>query len=170
VRLVLGFDALESDKSTKRSSPMNRIVLCITIVVAGLWATARPCAARDTKYLLPIAVAMEVKDAKDKLDGSIKFFFGNQPTPPVVTKLGTDVSNRKTNAFGKSDEKACNWAFLSAMVALEKRAQQLGANAVINIVSYYKKDVMSSATDFECHAGALIAGVALKGDFVKIAE
>jgi uncharacterized protein YbjQ (UPF0145 family) len=132
--------------------------------------TARPSAARDTKYLLPIAVAMEVKDAKDKLDGSIKFFFGDQPTPPVTSKLGTDVSNRKTNAFGKSDEKACNWAFLSAMVALEKRAQQLGANAVINIVSYYKKDVMSSATDFECHAGALMAGVALKGDFVKIGE
>jgi uncharacterized protein YbjQ (UPF0145 family) len=113
---------------------------------------------------------MEVKDAKDKLDGSIKFFFGNQPTPPVITKLGSDVSNRKTNAFGKSDEKACNWAFLSAMVALEKRAQQLGANAVINIVSYYQKEVMSSATEFECHAGAIIAGVALKGDFVKISE
>ena len=147
---------------------MKRIVLCT--IVAALLATVRPCEARDTKYLLPIAVAMEVKDAADKLDGSIKFFFGNQPAPPVVAKLGTDVSNRKTNAFGKSDEKACNWAFLSAMVALEKRAQQLGANAVINIVSYYKKDVMSSATEFECHAGALIAGVALKGDFVKIAE
>ena len=147
---------------------MKRIVLCIT--VTALLATVRPCEARDTKYLLPIAVAMEVKDAADKLDGSIKFFFGNQPAPPVVAKLGTDVSNRKTNAFGKSDEKACNWAFLSAMVALEKRAQQLGANAVINIVSYYRKDVMSSATEFECHAGALIAGVALKGDFVKIAE
>ena len=72
--------------------------------------------------------------------------------------------------FGKSDEKACNWAFLSAMVALQKRAQQLGANAVVNIVSYYKKEVMSSASQFECHAGALIAGVALKGDFVKISE
>ena len=56
------------------------------------------------------------------------------------------------------------------MVALERRAQQLGANAVVNIVSYYKKDVMSSTTEFECHAGAIIAGVALKGDFVKIAE
>jgi uncharacterized protein YbjQ (UPF0145 family) len=148
---------------------MKKIILCASIV-AGLLATARPGAARDTKYLLPIAVAMEVKDAKDKLDGSIRFFFGNQPTPAVITKLGSDVSNRKTNAFGKSDEKACNWAFLSAMVALEKRAQQLGANAVINIVSYYKKDGMSSATEFECHAGAVIAGVALKGDFVKIAE
>ena len=70
---------------------------------------------------------METKDAQDKLDGSVKFFFGDQPPPQVLTKLGSDVSNRKTNAFGKSDEKACNWAFLSAMVALEKRAQQLAA-------------------------------------------
>ena len=147
---------------------MKKIILCA--MAAGLLAGAQPGEARDTKYLLPVAAALEVKDAQDKLDGSIKFFFGNQPTPPVVAKLGTDVSNRKTNAFGKSDEKACNWAFLSAMVALEKRAQQLGANAVINIVSYYNRNVMSSPTEFECHAGAIIAGVVLRGDFVKIAE
>jgi uncharacterized protein YbjQ (UPF0145 family) len=148
---------------------MKKNILLASFVICML-AIARPCTARDTKYLLPIAVAMEVKDSQDKLDGSIKFFFGDQPTPQVISKLGTDVSNRKTNAFGKSDEKACNWAFLSAMVALQKRAQQLGANAVVNIVSYYKKEVMSSASQFECHAGALIAGVALKGDFVKIPE
>jgi hypothetical protein len=29
---------------------------------------------------------------------------------------------------------------------------------------------MSSTADFECHAGAVIAGVALKGDFVKVEE
>ena len=109
-------------------------------------------------------------EAKEKLDGSVKFFFGNQETPKILTKLGTDVTNQKTNAVGKSDEKACNWVFLSALIQLEKRAKQLGANAVVNIVSYYKKDVMSSATEFECHAGAVIAGVALKGDFVKVAE
>jgi uncharacterized protein YbjQ (UPF0145 family) len=148
---------------------MKRIALC-AFIVAGLTALPWAGHARDTKHLLPILAALEVKDAQDKLDGSIKFFFANQPTPAILAKLGSDVSNRKTNAFGKSDEKACNWAFLSAMVALENRAKQMGANAVINIVSYYKKNVMSSATEFECHAGAIIAGVALKGDFVKIAE
>lgn len=126
--------------------------------------------ARNTKHLLPIAAAMEVKDAQEKLDGSIKFYFGNQETPKIITKLGSDMTNKKTNAFGKSDEKACNWAFLSAMVALEKRAQQLGANAVVNIVSYYDRKVMSSTTEFECHAGAIIAGVVFKADFVKIAD
>jgi len=145
-------------------------VTCSTIILASALSVAAPAYARDTKYLLPIAAALEVKDAKDKLDGSIKFFFGNQETPKVLTKLGTDVTNQKTNAVGRSDERACNWVFLSAMIQLEKRAKQLGANAVVNIVSFYKKDVMSSPTEFECHAGAIIAGVALRGEFVKIAE
>jgi uncharacterized protein YbjQ (UPF0145 family) len=148
---------------------MKNSTVAIT-VLAMLFAAMPPAYARDTKLMLPIDSAMATKDAEDKLDGSVKFFFGKQEYPQVATKLGTDVSNRKTNAFGKSDEKACNWAFLSAMVALERRAKQLGANAVVNIVSYYQKIEMSSTTEFECHAGAVIAGVALKGDFVKIAE
>ena len=145
-------------------------IICLTIFFALTLSIVWPAQARDTKYLLPIAVALEIKDAKARLDGSVKFFFGNQEPPKVLAKLSTDVTNLKTNAVGKSDEKACNWVFLSAMLALEKRAKQLGANAVINIVSYYKKEVMSSATEFECHAGAVIAGVALRGEFVKIAE
>ena len=56
------------------------------------------------------------------------------------------------------------------MTQLDKRAKQLGANAVVNIVSYYQKNVMSSPTEFECHAGNIIAGVALRGEFVKIAS
>ena len=145
-------------------------IICLTIFFALTLSIVWPAQARDTKYLLPIAAALEVKDAKTRLDGSVKFFFGNQETPKVLAKLGTDVTNLKTNAVGKSDEKACNWVFLSALLALEKRAKQLGANAVVNIVSFYKKEVMSSATEFECHAGAVIAGVALRGEFVKIAE
>ena len=140
------------------------------IIAAFMLATVAPSSARDTKYMLPIAAALETKDAREKLDGSVKFFFGSQETPKILTKLATDVTNLKTNAVGKSDEKACNWVFLSAMMQLEKRAKELGANAVVNIVSYYQKNVVSSATEFECHAGAVIAGVALKGDFVKIEE
>jgi uncharacterized protein YbjQ (UPF0145 family) len=141
-----------------------------SIVILGVLVAAGTASARDTKQLMPIAAALEAKDSKEKLDGSVKFFFGNQQHPKVLTKLGSDFSNRKTNAFGKSDDKACHWAFLSVMAALEKRAIELGANAVVNIVSYYKKDEFSSPTEFECHAGALMAGVALKGDFVKIAD
>ena len=153
----------------KGSDTIEYFAISVTILGVFLMAVW-PASARDTKHILPIATALATKDAEEKLEGSVRFFFGEQEYPKVVAKLGTDVSNRKTNAFGKSDEKACNWAFLSAMIALERRAKQLGANAVVNIVSYYQKVEMSSTTDFECHAGAVIAGVALKGDFVKIAE
>ncbi len=88
--------------------------------------TVRPAQARDTKYLLPIEAALAVKDAEEKLDGSVKFFFGNQETPKILTKLSTDMTNQKTNAVGKSDEKACNWVFLSAMIQLGKTRQTVG--------------------------------------------
>jgi uncharacterized protein YbjQ (UPF0145 family) len=148
---------------------MKNLTVSIAVLIV-LLAAIGTAHARDTKNILPIAAAMATKDANERLEGSVKFFFGSQEYPKVVAKLGSDVSNRKTNAFGKSDETACNWAFLSAMIALERRAKQLGANAVVNIVSYYRKVEMSSTTDFECHAGAVIAGVALKGEFVKIAD
>ena len=149
---------------------MKRVVFSVIILALSIAAT-RSGYARDTKLLLPIATAMEgANNAKEKLSGSVRFFFGNQPHPKVLTTLGTNVSNPWTNAFGKSDETACNWVFLSAIIALDKRAKQLGANAVVNIVSYYQNVEMSSPTEFECHAGATIARVTLKGDFVKLAD
>jgi uncharacterized protein YbjQ (UPF0145 family) len=145
-------------------------LICWTMALGLSLATVWTADARDDKLFFKIAEALAAKDAQEKLDGSVKFFFGDQPHPKILTKLGSDVSNLKTNAVGKSDERACHWVFQSTMIALQRRAQQLGANAVVNIISFYRKVPMSSATDFECHAGATIAGVALKGDFVKIAD
>jgi uncharacterized protein YbjQ (UPF0145 family) len=144
-------------------------MLSTALLVAAI-GTALPAHARDTKLMLPIDQAMSIKDTAEKTTGTVRFFFGDQPHPKVLAKMGGDTSNRKTNAFGKSDEKACDWVFLGALIALEKRAEQLGANAIVNISSYYDKQEVSNATQFECHAGAIMAGVALKGDFVKIAE
>jgi uncharacterized protein YbjQ (UPF0145 family) len=87
----------------------------------------------------------------------------------VLNKITSDKTSQRTNGFGKSAEKACNYVFLSAMLALQKRAQEVGANAVVNIVSNFKDIEMASQTEFECADGAIMAGVALKGDFVKIA-
>ncbi len=147
---------------------MKKQIILATMAIA--MAAAMPAQARDTKLLLPISEGTATKGAEERLEGTVKFYFGKQSHPKILTRLSTDFTNRKTNAFNKSDEEACNWAFLSALVQLEKRAKELGANAVVNIVSYYKKNEFSSSTEFECHAGALMAGVALKGDFVKIAD
>ena len=87
-------------------------------------------------------------------------------TPGKVI-VANAVTNKKTNAANKSDEKACQWAFLSAVKQLQEKAQSSGATKVGNIMNYYKKNPYTSETQYECHAGNLIAGVALKGDIVK---
>lgn len=140
----------------------------LTLVLALAAIHAVPAQASDNKVILPIAAAIAENDAQAKLGDSVKFYFGNQPTPKVLERLGVDKTSQKTNAFGKSNEKACNWVFLSDMLALQKRAKQLGANAVINIVSNYGNVEWSSNTEFECHVGAIMAGVAFKGEFVRI--
>ena len=143
------------------------IYLILALIFVSASVTAQ---ARDTKLMLPITTAIESPQAKEKLDDSIKFYFGEKKTPKVLNKLGSDTTNLKTNAFNKTDEVACNWVFLSAMLSLQKHAREVGANAIVNIVSYHDKVEVSSETEFECHSGALMAGVSFKADFVKIAE
>ncbi|WP_413674687.1 excinuclease ATPase subunit [Massilia cellulosiltytica] len=148
------------------SKKMQAVLAC-ALLALGVTTAAQ---ARDTKLLLPLSAAMSANGAQSRLGDSVKFYFGNQPTLKVLERLGSDQTSQKTNSVGKSPETACNWAFLSAMLRLQQRARELGADAVINIVSNYKNVEMSSDTQFECHDGAIMSGVALKGEFVKLAK
>ena len=143
----------------------------LTLAILGAVITlAAPAQAADNKRMMPIATALAENDAQGRLGDSVRFYFGSQPTPKVLQKLGSDTTSQKTNAFNKTAEKACNWVFLSDMLSLQKRAREMSANAVVNIVSNYDHVKNSSTTEFECHVGALMAGVAFKADFVKIAD
>jgi uncharacterized protein YbjQ (UPF0145 family) len=143
---------------------MKKMILAAALLAASFSATAA-----DKMIKFPIADALAANDAQARLGDSVKFYFADQPTPKVLSRITSDKTSQRTNGFGKSSEKACNWVFLSAMLALQKRAHEVGANAVINIVSNFKDVEMASQTEFECADGAIMAGVALKGDFVKIA-
>lgn len=145
---------------------MKKIISTMVVLGAVMAPSAQ---AADNKNMMSIEAAMAANGAQERLGDSVKFYFGNQPTPKVLKKLGSDTTSQKTNAFGKSNEKACNWVFLSNMLSLQKRAKALGANAIINIVSNYGHVENSSKTEFECHTGAIMAGVAFKADFVKVA-
>ncbi|MDH3336275.1 MAG: excinuclease ATPase subunit [Gammaproteobacteria bacterium] len=126
--------------------------------------------ARNTIHRYSIEEALTVGEERSRIDSSIRLFFGDQKHPAVKRKLGTYTANKKTNAVNKSDREACNWAFLSAMVSLQSRATREGGNAVVNIRSYYYKNKFSSATEFECGAGAVVAGVTMIGEVVELAE
>lgn len=132
-------------------------------------AVAWPAQARNDKYMLPIQAALESIDAREKPDGSVKFFFGKQSAPKGAATVGGVTPHGKMSTRRTEDIKSCNGAFLAALVDFQKRAKKAGANGVANIVSYYKNVEMASATEFECHAGAA-AHVILRGDLVKITD
>ena len=125
--------------------------------------------ARDTAVYLPFDKAVAEATRAGKIDGSVKFYLaGNTPTGNVTVLSAGAVTNKKTNAFNKSDEVACEWVAQSAIISLHQAAKNAGANAVTNIVSFYKSNERKDAKTYECHAGALMAGVALKGDLAKV--
>lgn len=143
---------------------MKMKVLVVFLMLFAMNAVS----ARNSTLYLPISDVLDPSYSQGKLDGSVRFYFADQSTPRVLTRMNDDFSNRKTNAFGKTDIEACKWAMLSALVAMQESAKARGANAVIEVASYYKKKVYADRTKYECHAGALLAGVALKGTYAKV--
>lgn len=125
--------------------------------------------ARDTALYLPFDKVVQQMLAEKKLDGSVKFYLaGVQPRGKVSVIQPGAVTNKKTNAFNKTDQGACEWALQSALLTLQDAARRANANAVTNIASYYKKNERKDVSTYECHAGAVIAGVALKGDLARV--
>jgi uncharacterized protein YbjQ (UPF0145 family) len=131
-----------------------------------LVSAALPARGRDDHLMLPISEALASPDAA-KLDPGIRLFFG-KARPAVARSIGTWTTNKKANAFGRADKVACERAFASAMISLQQRARAEGGNAVIGITSYYKKIVTESDTKYMCGAGAIMAGVAFRGEVVKL--
>lgn len=123
--------------------------------------------AADRTVFLPLQPAIDAALAAGKIDGSVKFYLAGTGPKGRILEAGV-VTNRKTNAFAKKDAEACEWVAQSAVIALHEAAKKANANAVTNIVSYYRKNEYTSKTDYECHAGAMVAGVALRGDLTQL--
>lgn len=137
--------------------------LILALVLAALTTSAY---ARDDINKYPIAKLLESSKAKEALL-DIPLYFSTQKHRAITKKYGEVSTNKKTNAFMKSDTEACEWVMLSALKALQERAIREGMDAVVNIESNYKNRPFASETEFECGAGAIMAGVALKGTLVK---
>jgi uncharacterized protein YbjQ (UPF0145 family) len=148
---------------------MNRNM--VTAALATLvFAVAVPhlAMARDSIADHAVADALGGAEGKDKVHDDVALYFASQSHPRVEKSFGEVATNKKTNAFNKTDEEACRHVFLSAVLQLQESARQQGGDAVINIRSNYQDNETSSETDYVCGAGAVIAGVALKGEIVRL--
>lgn len=141
----------------------NLVFLCSLL----LMLITSDATARDTIKQWPIADVLENSEYAERLQG-VSFYFGDQSHPSIVENFGEYRTNKKTNGFNKSDEEACQWVMLTALLQLHQRAVSLGANAVVNIRSNYKNKETSSDTEYTCGSGALMSGVALIGTFVTV--
>ncbi len=139
----------------------------ITLALATVLLTT-PALARNDFKTFSIADAFALEVYKRKLGDDVKFYFGDAKHRTVVKKFGEWPTQKKTNAFNKTDEYACQWALLSALLSLKKRAQSEGGNAVINIKSNNDHIEKSSSQTFECEVGNIIASVALLGTVVAL--
>ena len=142
----------------------------IFLVVVSLVFLSVNSHARDEVGSYSIQEALSLEQAKTTVGNQIKFYFGDARHGAVEKKFGEFKTNKKTNAFNKTDEAACQWAFFSALVALRDRALREGGNAVVNIKSNYKSNLVSDNKTFRCGAGKVVAGVALVGDVVKLKD
>jgi hypothetical protein len=150
--------------------PLMKARFTALVLAAAALLAARPTSARDDRLTFSIRDALEHVEAKQKIDPGIRLYFGKQPHPAVTADLGIDKANDKTRAFNRTDQDACDWVFLSAVLKLQERARKLQANAVVGIISIYKNEPFESETEYRCGAGSIVAGVALRGQFVKLAQ
>ncbi len=141
-------------------------VAATLISLSSLLPSSSELQARDDLITLPVAALFDNPEYAAKLEG-VQFYFGSTPHPEVAKDHGEFTSNKKTNAFKKDDQFACNWALLSALLAFKDRALGLGADAVVGIRSFYKNNDFRGDTDFQCGAGNIMAGVTMKGTVVK---
>jgi hypothetical protein len=142
--------------------------LAVAGAMATLFGIAPIADARETIHRFPIEQALAKAQASGQLGGGVKLFFGSQKHPKPTAQLGQARTNKKTNFFNKTDQEACDWAFLSSMVQLTQYAQRVGGNAIVNIRSNYKSQQFSSETEYSCGAGNITGGTAFIGDVVKL--
>jgi uncharacterized protein YbjQ (UPF0145 family) len=145
---------------------MNKKLYGFAVLCACFCAS--PSFAADDVKMHPLSDALNTPAAREKLDKSVKLFFGNQAYPKAQKELGEWKTNKKTNGFNKSAKEACEWTFLSAVLELQERAVKEGGDAVVGIKSNWKNQETVSDTEYVCADGSLMSGVALKGTVVKL--
>jgi uncharacterized protein YbjQ (UPF0145 family) len=129
------------------------------------FAVASPAIAADEvlKFKIEGGIATGKASTRDQIKDDIKLYFGNQKTPPVVKKIGEWDSSQTSSR--RSQQERCETAFASAIIRLQNRARSEGGNAIINITSGSGE---SSATDFTCTSGRMMARVRLRGTVVTL--
>jgi uncharacterized protein YbjQ (UPF0145 family) len=141
------------------------LAICLIAVTLAV-----PAMARNTQLMLNWSDVMDSPEAKQQLDGTVKFIFGDKSMPAhAERKGGEQIVNRIAKGKTRNDDiEACKLAALQALVELQQKAKQADADAVVDVVSYYKNNTFASATQYECHAGGTGGHLTFKASLAKL--
>jgi uncharacterized protein YbjQ (UPF0145 family) len=148
-------------------SAMTNLRLATTLALASCLVTSTALARSDL-IDIPVNTATAYDESSALRD--VPYYMAGRSHPAIAKDLGVYRSNKRTNAFTKSDEHACSIAFLSALISLQTRAQRLGGDAVVDIKSITKHRDLESSAEFRCAVGNVVANVALTGRVVKFSK
>ncbi|HAD04902.1 MAG: hypothetical protein A2005_09190 [Desulfuromonadales bacterium GWC2_61_20] len=149
---------------------MKTFVQSLLVAGVAIVLTAGQVGAEDKLQNFPVKHALASAVAKDKLDKGIKTYMMGQSVPGLQKRYRAYKSNKRGNAVGKSTQDACDIAFISALIALQQRADKEGGNAVVDIYSLTKDKKMQSSENYSCNAGGMIANVVLMGTVAKVGK
>jgi hypothetical protein len=139
----------------------------LTIIFTSFLLTSLSAHARNEYKEFSIADLKALESYQNRVGNEVKFYFGATSQVKIRKKFGEWPSLKKTNAFNKTDEFACQWAMMSALISLKKRALREGGNAVF-IQTNNDHRAKTNPKMFECEVGNIIASVAVIGKVVKI--
>ena len=146
-----------------------KIRLIIVLLFVFPLVYAFPAFAMDVFHDLPVKVAKGSALGKEKLLGVPAYMVG-QKYPGIEKDFGQFKSNKRTHRLNKTEEEACRVAFLSALIALQRRAVKLGADGIVDIKSITKYKRLESSVNYRCVASDLMANVVLTGRIVNFAK
>src|SRR5258706_11821109 len=140
----------------------------IAAVMAITGASVAIGALGDGPLRFSVRAALEKGQSyRTRLEPDVRLFFGNQMAS-VAKRMTTFTANTRSNAVGKSDQEACDIAFISALARLQQHARSEGGDAVIDIKSTYRGENFESASEYLCGPGTFMVGVTLEGTVVKL--
>jgi uncharacterized protein YbjQ (UPF0145 family) len=143
-----------------RAAPHCSVLLLLVLAASN-------ASARNDFRDITVRSATTTQIASEKLL-DLPFYMAGQAHRSIARDLGQVSTNRRTNAFNKSDEYACQIAFLSAIIALQRRAREMGGDAVVDVRSITKHNDLESPTRFRCAVGNVVANVALTARVVTL--
>ena len=142
----------------------------IGLALAGVAATAAPAPARAENRVIEMKIEDALTYQGRHSIRDMPYHLRGEEHGKVVESLGAMKTNKRSRSVGRSAEYACAIAFQSAIIQLQKRAFELGGNAVVDVVSVVDGRVLDVERGFRCSLEPFTANVVLTARAVKLEQ